>query len=66
MTGFILIGLALLTGDLIPWMFRVLMLVGGVLSLAAPLMGGGQSRGDPGAELSLSDASRCAGRRRRL
>ena len=49
MTGFILLGLALLTGDLIPWPFRVLMLVGGVLSLAAPSMGGAQSRRDPGA-----------------
>lgn len=49
MTGFILIGLALLTGDLIPWVFRLLMLFGGVVSLVAPFMAGNQTRSDPGA-----------------
>ena len=49
MTGFILIGLALFGGDLLPWFLRLLLLFGGVLSLAAPFMGSAQSRGDPGA-----------------
>lgn len=36
MVSFILIGLALLSGDGLPWSIRLLMLVGGVASLVAP------------------------------
>ena len=49
MTGFILIGLALLSGDLLPWMIRLLMLVGGVASLGLPLLPGRSAQADPGA-----------------
>ena len=49
MTGFILIGLALLSGDLLPWMIRLLMLVGGVASLGLPLLPGRSTQTDPGA-----------------
>lgn len=49
MTGFILIGLALFGGQLISWPIRLLMLFGGLTSLAAPFVGGGQKQGDPGA-----------------
>lgn len=48
MTGFILIGLALFGGQLIPWPIRLLMLIGGAASLVSPLMSGAP-QGDGGA-----------------
>lgn len=38
MTDFILIGLALFGGQLIPWPIRLLMVIGGVASLVNPLL----------------------------
>jgi hypothetical protein len=48
MTGFILIGLALMLGDTLPASIQLLMLIGGVASFIAPgVSGSGQH--DPGA-----------------
>ena len=49
MTGFILIGLALFGGDLLPWFLRLLMLIGGVASLSMPFFENRSSQTDPGA-----------------
>ena len=49
MTGFILIGLALFSGDLLPWFLRLLMLIGGVASFGLPFFGSRLSQSDPGA-----------------
>lgn len=48
MTGFILIALALFAGDALPGTIRLLMLVGGVASLAAPFSGRSESQGESG------------------
>jgi hypothetical protein len=49
MTGFILIGLALMLGDTLPTSIQLLMLVGGVASFIAPVVSGSGRQGDPGA-----------------
>ncbi len=48
MTGFILIGLALFGGDLLPWPLRLLMVVGGAASFVTPFVSGSTTRNDPG------------------
>lgn len=48
MAGFILIGLALYSGDLLPWSIRLLMFVGGAASLVTPFAPYPLTRNDPG------------------
>ncbi len=48
MIGFVLIGLALLLGNVLPDSIKVLMLIGGVASFALPWVPG-SGRSDPGA-----------------
>lgn len=48
MTGFILISLALFSGDLLPWSIRILMFVGGAASFATPFASDASTRSDPG------------------
>lgn len=38
MVGFLAIGFALFSGDLLPWTIRVLMLVGGLAALVGPFV----------------------------
>lgn len=47
MVGFVFVGFALFTGDLLPWTVRVLMLGGGLTALASPFAA--RPRPDPGA-----------------
>jgi hypothetical protein len=49
MTGFILIGLALMLGDALPASIRLLMLIGGAASFIAPGIAGSGRQSDPGA-----------------
>ena len=49
MTGFILIGLALMLGDTLPASIQLLMLIGGVASFIAPGVAGSGQQSDPGA-----------------
>ena len=61
MTGFILIGLALMLGNTLPASIQLLMLIGGVASFVAPgVSGSGQQR--LRCQLSLSGARGRAGR----
>ena len=48
MAGFILIGLTLMSGDLLPWTIRLLMVVGGAASFATPFVSGYSRQSDPG------------------
>ena len=52
MVGFVFVGFALFSGDLLPWTVRVLMLVGGLATLAGPFAA--RSRPDPGARYPYS------------
>ena len=49
MTGFLLIGFALILGNVLPGTVQLLMLVGGVASLLSPWVSGSGQRSDPGA-----------------
>ena len=49
MAGFILIGFALFSSDLLPWSICLLMLVGGAASLVAPSVLHPITQTDPGA-----------------
>lgn len=49
MTGFILIGLAIWSGDALPASIQLLLLIGGVASFIAPGVSGSGRQGDPGA-----------------
>jgi len=49
MTGFILIGLALMLGDTLPASIKLLMLIGGVASLVSPWVSSPGRQSDPGA-----------------
>lgn len=49
MTGFLLIGLALLGGDLLPEGIRLLMFIGGIASFLSPWVGTSGQQSDPGA-----------------
>lgn len=49
MTGFILIGLALMLGDTLPASIQLLMFIGGVASLVSPGVSSPRQQSDPGA-----------------
>lgn len=49
MTGFLLVGLALVLGDALPASIRLLMLVGGAASFLAPFSSRSGQESDPGA-----------------
>lgn len=49
MTGFILIGVAIWSGDTLPASIRLTMLIGGVASFLAPGVAGSGQQSDPGA-----------------
>ncbi len=49
MTGFILIGVAIWSGDALPASIRLVMLIGGVASFLAPGVAASGQQSDPGA-----------------